>query len=157
MSDDLSRLEPWLAGLTARLTPAQRRQLARRIGQQLRRSNAERVRRNVEPDGGAMEPRKPRVPRKADEKQGRVRNKGRMFRRIALARNLRVDAQPDQVEVGFVGAVQRTARVHHHGLRDRVARFRGAPEIRYAERRLIGFGPDDREAIMEAALAHLQD
>ncbi|HDQ5284602.1 TPA: phage virion morphogenesis protein, partial [Raoultella ornithinolytica] len=42
----------------------------------------------------------------------------------------------DSASVEFAGQVQRIARVHHYGLRDRVSR-RG-PEVRYAERKLLG-------------------
>lgn len=149
--DDLTRIEPWLAALLANLTPGKRRTLARKIGQRLRRENAARIAANIEPDGGKMEPRKPRRGRS----DGRVRKKGRMFRKIALARNLKIDASPDQVAIQFLGSVRRTAEVHHFGKRDRVARFRGAPEAQYAARRLLGFGADDPDAVMEAALDHL--
>ena len=40
--------------------------------------------------------------------------------------------------------MQRIARVHHYGLRDRVSRK--GPEVRYAERRLLGVN-DDVEAM----------
>ncbi len=138
-------------GLAARLSPSQRRTLARRIGQHLRRSNAERVAANQQPDGSAMEPRKPRLRRDGD----RVRKKGRMFRKIALARNMKIDAEEDGVSLSFVGDVRKTAEVHHFGLRDRVARFRGAPEVQYPARRLMGFGDEDPDAIMQAVLDHL--
>ncbi|ECN4641737.1 phage virion morphogenesis protein, partial [Salmonella enterica subsp. enterica serovar Enteritidis] len=42
----------------------------------------------------------------------------------------------DSASVQFEGKVQRIARVHHYGLRDRVSRK--GPEVRYAERRLLG-------------------
>ena len=151
MPDDFSKLEPWIMGLAARLSDSQRRALARRIGQQLRRSNAERVAANQQPDGSAMEPRKPRQRRDGQ----RVRKKGRMFKKIALARNMKIDAQADGVSLAFVGDVNRTAEVHHFGLRDRVARFRGAPEVQYPARPLMGFGDGDDAAIMQAVLDHL--
>ncbi len=151
MTDDFTRIEPWVAGLTQQLTPASRRALARKVGQGLRRANADRVAGNVEPDGTAMEARKPRRDRKTD----RVRKKGKMFRKIALARNLRVDADADQVTVEFAGSVRKTAEVHHFGKIDRVARFRGAPEVRYPARELLGFGADDPRTVMAAVLDHL--
>lgn len=40
----------------------------------------------------------------------------------------------------FEGKVQRIARVHHYGLRDRVSRK--GPEVRYAGRRLLGFNDE---------------
>lgn len=53
------------------------RKIARQTGLALRRANADRIARNVQPDGSAMEPRKPRPLR--DRKKDRVRKKGRLF------------------------------------------------------------------------------
>ena len=50
--------------LIAKLEPAQQRQLAREIGEEIRKRNAQRIRANVEPDGGAMAPRQGRNLRK---------------------------------------------------------------------------------------------
>ncbi|EGY0908048.1 phage virion morphogenesis protein, partial [Salmonella enterica subsp. enterica serovar Newport] len=47
------------------------------------------------------------------------------------------------------GKVQRIARVHHYGLRDRVSRK--GPEVRYAERRLLGVN-DEVETITRDTL-----
>ncbi|MGK1240493.1 phage virion morphogenesis protein, partial [Klebsiella pneumoniae] len=43
----------------------------------------------------------------------------------------------------------RIARVHHYGLRDRVSRK--GPEVKYAERRLLGIN-DETEAIIRETL-----
>ena len=56
----------------------------------------------------------------------------------------RTAASTDSASVQFEGKVQRIARVHHYGLRDRVSRK--GPEVRYAERRLLGVN-DDVEAM----------
>lgn len=159
MADDFTRLEPWLAGLAAKLTPGQTIRLARKVGQSLRRANAQRIAANVKPDGDAMEPRKKRRrdQRRAEERAGRVRKKGKMFPKIRLVRNMRVKPTAADVSIGFTPQVARAASVHHYGLRDRVARFRGAPEVRYPARPLLGFGKDDVDAIATAALNHLKD
>ena len=57
---------------------------------------------------------------------------------------LKTSASADSASVQFEGKVQRIARVHHYGLRDRVSRK--GPEVRYAERRLLGVN-DDVEAM----------
>lgn len=44
----------------------------------------------------------------------------------------------------FEGKVQRIARVHHYGLRDRVSRK--GPKVRYSKRRLLGLN-DELETI----------
>lgn len=146
MRNNFNQLAPWVAAIAERFGDGNMRKLARKIGLALRRTNAERIARNVEPDGSAMEPRKPRPLR--DRKQDRIRKKARMFPRIRLARNMIVDADTDQVELTFNGKVAKTAEVHHFGLRDRVARFRGAPQVSYPVRELLGFGVGDEEVIL---------
>ncbi|MBI9407065.1 phage virion morphogenesis protein, partial [Escherichia coli] len=50
---------------------------------------------------------------------------------------LKTAASADSASVQFEGKLQRIARVHHYGLRDRVSRK--GPEVRYAERQLLGY------------------
>lgn len=150
MSDNFNQLAPWVAAIAERFGDGNMRKIARKIGLALRRTNAERISRNVEPDGSAMEPRKPRPLR--DQKKDRIRKKARMFPRIRLARNMNIDADADQVELTFNSKVAKTAEVHHFGLRDRVARFRGAPQVRYPVRELLGFGAADEEIILATVL-----
>lgn len=143
---DLDALEPWLAGVMARVSPGRRLGLARRVGQIMRRVNAMRVLANIEPDGTAMEARKPKKERKG--KRGR-KAKGAMFRRIELARNMEVRPSADQVALGFKAKVAQTAEVHHYGLEDVVdRRVRNSIRTRYPARRLLGFGPGDRDALL---------
>lgn len=150
MADDFNRLAPWAAAIAQRFGDGNMRKVARKIGQILRRANAARIASNVQPDGSAMEPRKKRPLR--ERKKDRVRRKGRMFPKIRLARNMRIDADADQVALSFGSKVSRNAEVHHFGLRDRVARFRGAPQVRYPVRELMGFGAADDDAILEAVI-----
>lgn len=151
---DPAALEPFLGALAQRLAPAARRKLALALGRHLRKVNAARITRNVQPDGSPMEPRK----RRADAGKGRVRGKARMFRKIGKARSLRIKASPDGVQIGFAQPlVASTAAVHHFGDVGYVGKTRGGRTIRtrYAERRLLGFGPGDLEALQDTALDHL--
>ena len=144
MADDLTAIEPWLDGIMARLEPGERLKVARRIGQMLRRRNAERIRANVQPDGSPMEPRK--ITR---DQRGRIRGrKGKMFPKTGMAKNMQVRADADQVEVSFKQTVAGAAKVHHYGLVDRVSRNAGAPRVRYPIRRLLGINDEDREMIL---------
>lgn len=144
MADDLTAIEPWLDGVMARLEPGERLKVARRIGQMLRRRNAERIRANIQPDGSPMEPRK--ITR---DKRGRIRGrKGKMFPKTGLAKNLQVRADADQVEVSFKQTVAGAAKVHHYGLVDRVSRNAGAPRVRYPIRGLLGINEEDRDLIL---------
>lgn len=151
---DPAALERFLGALVQRLAPAARRKLALALGRHLRKVNAARIARNVQPDGSAMEPRKHR----ADAAKGRVRGKARMFRKIGKARSLRIKASPAGVEVGFNNPlIASTAAVHHFGDVGYVGKTRAGRTIRtrYAERRLLGFGPGDAEALQDLAIDHL--
>lgn len=63
-----------------------------------------------------------------------------MFTKLRTTKYLKTAASADSASVQFEGKVQRIARVHHYGLRDRVSRK--GPEVRYAERRLLGVNDD---------------
>ena len=60
-----------------------------------------------------------------------------MFAKLRTTKYLKTAASADSASVQFEGKVQRIARVHHYGLRDRVSSK--GPEVRYAERKLLGF------------------
>ncbi|ELP5695997.1 phage virion morphogenesis protein [Enterobacter ludwigii] len=128
--DDLQRVDDWLAALLANLEPAARNRMMRQLAQELRRSQQQNIRLQRNPDGTAFEPR--RVT--ARSKKGRI--KRQMFAKLRTTKYLKTAATADSASVQFDGKVQRIARVHHYGLRDRVSRK--GPEVRYAERRLLG-------------------
>lgn len=153
-SDDLTAIEPLLGALAAQLKPGQRRQLAGKIGRLMRKQNAARIARNVDPDGAAMEPRKRRSARHG----GKVKRKGKMFPKIRKIQALRVKASADGVEVGFTNPmISRTASVHQFGEVGYVGRDQNGQIVRtrYPARRLLGFGADDQEAILDLVLEHL--
>jgi phage virion morphogenesis protein len=149
MPDDFAALEPWLEGYLAHLSPERRLAVARKIGTMLRKVNAARIRRNVQPDGSPMPDRRPQ-----HDRHGRLRaRKGRMFARLGLLRSMRIRPREDEVQIDFLPRLQQVAEVHHFGLVDAVdKRIPNSIRVRYAQRRLLGFSPDDREAILEAAI-----
>lgn len=154
---ELEALEDWVGGLMAQIEPRGRRKLALAIGRELRRRNVKRIRANIEPDGGRMEKRKPRDQIRSKAKKRRKSSK--MFPKIAAARNLRIKASPDQVEIGYTNnLIARVAAVHHFGLRDRVGKTPDGKvqKAEYPARELLGFSDDDREAILTSALEHLE-
>ncbi|EQA6234146.1 phage virion morphogenesis protein [Enterobacter hormaechei] len=128
--DNLHKVDEWLAALLANLEPAARQRMMRELAQELRRNQQQNIRLQRNPDGSGYEPRKVT----ARTKKGRI--KRQMFSKLRTAKYLKTAASADSASVQFEGKVQRIARVHHYGLRDRVSR-RG-PEVRYAERRLLG-------------------
>lgn len=128
--DDLQRVDDWLAALLANLEPAARNRMMRQLAQELRRSQQQNIRLQRNPDGTIFEPR--RVT--ARSKKGRI--KRQMFAKLRTTKYLKTAANADSASVQFDGKVQRIARVHHYGLRDRVRR--NGPEARYPARRLLG-------------------
>lgn len=147
-SDDLTQLDDWLAQLLAKLTPAERRTLARRVATGLRRRQRERIKAQQNPDGSAYAPRKPQNRHQA----GAIRRRG-MFAKLRTAKYLRTRTGKDAAVAGFYGRIAHIARVHQYGLRDRVEP--GGPRVQYPQRQLLGFSEDDREAIRDALLKHL--
>ena len=148
MADDLLRLEDWLSPLIARLQPAERRMLAREVAITVRKANQQTMAAQKSPDGQAWEPRKNR----SRDAKGRLRQ-GPMFRRMRMARHLRTQAFTDSAVVQFIGRAERIARVHHLGLRDRVAP--GGAEYEYPVRELLGITPELMERLCDVVLASL--
>ncbi|EKS7108623.1 MULTISPECIES: phage virion morphogenesis protein [Enterobacter cloacae complex] len=141
--DDLQRVDDWLAALLANLEPAARNRMMRQLAQELRRSQQQNIRLQRNPDGTTFEPR--RVT--ARSKKGRI--KRQMFAKLRTTKYLKTAATADSASVQFDGKVQRIARVHHYGLRDRVRR--NGPEARYPARRLLGVN-DEVETITHDTL-----
>nr|WP_326493234.1 phage virion morphogenesis protein [Pseudomonas otitidis] len=73
-----------------------------------------------------------------------------MFTKLRTARYLKAQGRADGAVVGLTG---RIARVHQYGLRDRPAP--GARDVQYAQRELLGFNAQERDAIRNMVLAHL--
>ena len=149
MENNLEALETWAAVLLARLEPGERSKLARSIGQELRRSQQKRVMAQENPDGTKFAPRKKRDLR---GKQGRIRRKLAMFKKLRTATYLKVRGDSSGITVGFTGRIAQIARVHQYGLRDRAER--GAPDTRYATRKLLGLTDKDLDIIRDGLLAH---
>lgn len=145
--DDLQRVDDWLAALLANLEPAARNRMMRQLAQELRRSQQQNIRLQRNPDGTAFEPR--RVT--ARSKKGRI--KRQMFAKLRTTKYLKAAATADSASVQFDGKVQRIARVHHYGLRDRVSRM--GPQVRYAKRRLLGIYDNELEIVKEKIITFL--
>lgn len=154
-ADDLTAIESWLGPMMDRLKPGPRMRMAMKIGQALRRSNTERIAANREPDGASMAPRKKRA---AGTGKKRARIRGKMFRKIRMARNLKVYPKPDGVEVGFTGRINAVAATHHYGGEDVVGQTKSGRTIRtkYEARRLLGFGAKDMDQVIDAVAKHLK-
>jgi len=144
---ELHEVDAWLAALLSQLEPAARKKMLREVARDLRRIQKANITAQRSPDGTAWEPR--RV--SARSKKGRIRRG--MFAKLKTAKYLKAQAGADAAEVAFVPSVQKLARVHHFGLRDRVSR-RG-PIVKYAERPLLGVNGDVESTVREILLRFL--
>jgi phage virion morphogenesis protein len=152
MNDNLHAMEAWAGALLAQLQPGQRRIVTRRIAQDLRRSQAQRIASQQAPDGAPYAKRKQR--KNLRGKKGRIkRQKAAMFENIRTQKNLKIEQDENQLSVGFFGRVARIARVHQEGLTDKVAKK--GPAYHYPARPLLGFSPTDQALIRDAFFRHL--
>ena len=76
-----------------------------------------------------------------------------MFAKLKTTKYLKAQASADQAEIAFAPAVQKLARVHHYGLRDRVNR-RGTM-VKYAERPLLGMNSEIESSVRDTLLRWL--
>lgn len=145
---DLAPLDAYCSALISKLEPGARRRLARDLAASLRASQAKRIAAQLNPDGSAYAPRKPILRRN----KGKIRRT--MFAKLRTAKYLKVEASPERAVVTFAAEVQRIARVHQYGLRDKVRRGHG-PEVAYPMRELLGITANEVMAVEETVLAHL--
>ncbi|WP_052229390.1 phage virion morphogenesis protein [Pseudomonas fluorescens] len=143
----IEALNTHLDGLLAQLEPGARRALAKAIAKEIQPRQRKRIADQLNPDGSPFAKRKPQLRQKA----GRVRRT--MFSKLRTARYLKTSATSNSAVIGFVGEVERIARVHQFGLRDRVQK--GGKEAQYAPRELLGFTDDDVSAIHDLVISHL--
>lgn len=146
---ELHEVDAWLAALLAKLEPAARKKMLREVARDVRRIQQANISAQRSPDGTAWEPR--RIT--ARTKPGRIRRK--MFAKLKTAKYLKAQANADKAEIAFVPAVQRLARVHHYGLRDRVNR-RGNI-VKYSERPLLGLNDNVEASVRDTLMRWLSD
>lgn len=147
----MSALEPVearLSALIASLSAPARKKLASSIARKLRASQQRNIKQQQAPDGTPFKPRKKQPLR---GKKGRIKRE--MFAKLRTAKYMKSKGTGDDAAVEFTGRVQRMARVHHYGLRDRPAR--GGQDLQYEARPLLGFSENDLEMIEQEITHHL--
>ncbi|MEL5668766.1 phage virion morphogenesis protein [Serratia ureilytica] len=147
----MSELKPFddkLAGLIAGLSASRRRQMAAEIAKRLRISQQQRIKRQQAPDGTPYAARKRQPVR---SKKGRVKRE--MFAKLRTHRYMKAKGTADEALVEFAGRVQRIARVHQEGLRDRPTRH--SRDVQYEARPLLGFGDVDRQIAEDVIISRL--
>lgn len=140
------RLEELISSLSA---PA-RKEMARSIGRKLRASQQQNIKRQQAPDGTPFKPRKAQPVR---SKKGRIKRE--MFAKLRTAKYMKTQASASEAVIEFAGNVQRMARVHHYGLRDRPSRK--GKEVQYEARPLLGISTKDLQFIEEIIINSLHN
>lgn len=137
---DFKPFDDKLAGLLAALSLAGRRKLAGEIAKQLRAAQQQRIKQQKAPDGSPYQARK-RQPLRA--KTGRI--KRAMFQKLRTSRYMKASGSENSAVVEFTGKLQRIARIHQYGLKDRPNAH--AQDVQYAERQLLGFSQADMQLV----------
>ncbi|EPA7313228.1 phage virion morphogenesis protein [Escherichia coli O45:H8] len=137
---ELTALQERLAGLIANLSPAARRQMAAEIAKKLRTSQQQRIKRQQAPDGTPYAARKRQPVR---SKKGRIKRE--MFAKLRTSRFMKAKGSDSAAVVEFTGKVQRMARVHQYGLKDRPNR--NSRDVQYEARPLLGYSSSDLQKV----------
>lgn len=149
MSDDIfTPFDNRIAELIATLSPAGRRRLSAEIARTLRQQQQQRIKSQRAPDGTPYEARKPQAIR---GKKGRVKRE--MFAKLRTGRYMKAIGNDSEAAVEFTGKVQRIARVHQYGLKDKP--WPGGKPLLYPHRPLLGFSASDQKTVEEAIINHL--
>ncbi|MCS2172358.1 phage virion morphogenesis protein [Scandinavium sp. TWS1a] len=139
-----------LAGLIAALSPANRRRMAADIAKTLRTRQQRRIKTQKAPDGTPYAARK-RQPVRA--KKGRVKRE--MFMKLRTNRFMKATGRDDVAVVEFTGKVQRMAKVHQYGLKDRPSLQ--AKETQYPKRILLGFTHEDIDIVSNTIINYISE
>lgn len=145
--NELKPFEDKLAGLLAALSPAGRRRLTVEIAKKLRQRQQQRIKSQKAPDGTPYAPRKSQPIR---AKKGRIKRE--MFAKLRTNRYMKASGNDSAAVVEFTGKVQRIARVHQYGLKDKPGSK--SPMVEYPERELLGYSDDDVSLIDDILIKH---
>ncbi|WP_343711510.1 phage virion morphogenesis protein [Kosakonia radicincitans] len=137
-----------LAGLLAALSPAGHRRLTVEIAKKLRQQQQQRIKAQKNPDGSPYAKRKAQPLR---AKKGRIKRE--MFVKLRTNRYMKASGNDSAAVVEFTGKVQRIARVHQYGLKDRPGR--NSVAIEYPTRQLLGFVKENLRQIEKLVIEHL--
>ncbi len=142
---ELSAFDTRLAGLIAALSPQSRKAMAATIAKRLRKHQQQRIKQQVTPEGQPFAPRRAQPLR---AKKGRIKRE--MFAKLRTAKYMKAKGTDKDVVVEFTGQVQRMAKVHQYGLRDRPSLR--AKEVQYQARPLLGLDAEDMKIVEDELL-----
>jgi len=148
MADDLTALENWLGPLIQSLASSEKNKLFKRLGQSIRKRQADRIRKQQNPDGTPFTPRKSRI-----QKNNQVKARKAMFLKLRQARHLKIKTDAEGVAVGYQGKAAKIAKIHQGGFLARVAP--AGPLFQYPARKLLGFSTADKDGLLSEIEKHL--
>ncbi|ADW72216.1 phage virion morphogenesis protein [Rahnella aceris] len=148
--NELSAFDTRLAGLIAALSPQSRKAMAATIAKHLRKHQQQRIKQQVTPEGQPFTPRRPQPLR---AKKGRIKRE--MFAKLRTAKYMKAKGTADDAVVEFTGQVQRMAKVHQYGLRDRPSVR--AKEMQYPARPLLGLDAEDMKIVEDELIKLLSN
>ncbi|MFS7198227.1 phage virion morphogenesis protein [Rahnella inusitata] len=142
---ELTAFDTRLAGLIEALSPQSRKAMAATIAKRLRKHQQQRIKRQVTPEGQPFAPRRVQPLR---DKKGRIKRE--MFAKLRTAKYMKAKGTDRDAVVEFTGQVQRMAKVHQYGLRDRPSVR--AEEVRYPVRPLLGLDAEEMKIVEDELL-----
>ena len=142
---ELTAFDNRIDALIEALSPQRRKALATEIAKRLRKHQQQRIKRQVTPEGQPFPPRRAQPLR---AKKGRIKRE--MFAKLRTAKYMKAKGTDKDAVVEFTGQVQRMAKVHQYGLRDRPSVR--AKEIQYPARPLLGLDAEDMKIVEEEFL-----
>jgi len=145
---ELTAFDTRLAGLIEALSPQSRKAMAGTIAKRLRKHQQQRIKRQVTPEGQPFAPRQSQPLR---DKKGRIKRE--MFTKLRTAKYMKAKGSDRDAVVEFTGQVQRMAKVHQYGLRDRPSVR--AEEVRYPARPLLGLDAEDMKIVEDELISCL--
>ena len=146
---ELSAFDTRLAGLIAALSPQSRKAMAATIAKRLRKHQQQRIKQQVTPDGKPFTPRRPQPLR---AKKGRIKRE--MFAKLRTAKYMKAKGTDKDAVVEFTGQVQRMAKVHQYGLRDRPSVR--VKEVQYPARPMLGLDAEDIKIVEDEVLKYIR-
>ncbi|CAM3609421.1 phage virion morphogenesis protein [Rouxiella silvae] len=147
---ELSAFDARLSALIASLSPASRKKMAAEIAKQLRASQQANIKAQRAPDGTPFAARK-KQPIRA--KKGRVKRE--MFAKLRTNKYMKAKGTSNDATVEFAGSVQRMARVHHYGLRDRPSKNSKEKDVKYDARLLLGVNENVLKLVNSIMMSYL--
>ena len=146
-STDLEPLEQWIGDLLSRLSDGELKRITRIVGTELRRSQAQRIAAQENPDGSKYSPRSKKNFR---GKQGGIRRKS-MFTKLRTVKHLANQSNSSEITVGFRARSAMIALVHQGGLDSESF----GSTFKMPQRQLLGFKQTELDQIRDAFLQFL--